>query len=444
MRTLIYNCRLYVDGRMIENCFILLDACFIKDFGIENGVKVSYDAKYDAKGRLILPGIIDAHVHLRDQLLSYKEDFKSGTASAVLGGVTSVIDMPNNLPPTDSPTKLKDRMSLARNMILANVGFTCKPSIDYAINRELIKQGAIAFKAFVYEYIDDDINLGFLEKIMSTIAKMDKKLMLHCNIKASYKEVINLVKKRNMAKLCKIEGYLTKRILSLAAKHGTKIHICHVSCPTTLKAINQYKDLVDVTSEVTIHHLLLNYDLVERIGPLAHVDPPLKSKYTAKTLFKLLREGYIDIIVSDHAPHALNEKCLSDPKPGFPNLQLMMPILLTQVKKGNLLLSDVIEKASRKPALIFKLEKRGAIKKGYYADLVEVDLKRKFKVKSDMLTSKAKYTPFEGMTLIGLPIRTYVNGICVNDDYTIIGRGGEGMILTGEVSHYGAKPETSA
>jgi len=431
MRTLIHNCRLYVDGKIIENCFVLLDDSFIRDFGIENGMKAPHDVKYNAEGRLILPGIIDAHVHLRDQLLSYKEDFRSGTASAVLGGVTSVIDMPNNLPPTDDPIKLKNRMDLARGKILANVGFTCKPSIDYAVNEELIKQGAIAFKAFIYEYIDDDVDLNLLDKIMNVIARTGRKLMLHCNIKTSYEEVLNLVKKKSMAKLCKIEGLLTKKALRLAAKHGTKVHICHVSCPITLKTINQYKELIDVTSEVTIHHLLLSYDLMERIGPLAHVDPPLKSKHTAKALFKLLRNDCIDIIVSDHAPHALSEKCSIDPEPGFPNLQLMMPILLTQVKKGHLSLDEIVEKTSRRPALIFKLRRRGAIKRGYYADLVEVDLKKKFKVKSGMLASKAKYTPFEDMMLIGLPVRTYVNGMCVNDGYTVVGRGGEGMILTG-------------
>ncbi|MCS7140346.1 MAG: dihydroorotase family protein [Candidatus Nezhaarchaeota archaeon] len=441
MRTLICNCKLYIDNRILDNCFILINDGLIEDFGIESSLISSYDAKYNAEGRLILPGIVDVHTHLRDQQLSYKEDFTSATSSAILGGVTSLIDMPNNEPPTDSPARLKERMKAARNKILANVGFTCKPSLDYNVSREMANCGAVAFKSFLYDYIiDGEMDTITLNKIMSGIAKTRKKLMIHCNIKASYDEVLPLVKKGNVAKLCRIEGHLARKTLSLAAKHGTRIHICHVSCPITVDIIEQYRNILDITSEVTIHHITLSYDLLEEMGPIAHVDPPLKSRYTAKTLLKLLRRDRIDIIVSDHAPHALSEKFSQDPKPGFPNLQLMMPALLTLVKRGSLSISEVMEKASRRPAIIFGLERRGLIKRGYYADLVEVDVKKKLKVKSDILASKARYTPFEGLSFIGLPVRTFVNGVCVNEHYTVIGRGGEGMILKSGRDRHEARP----
>lgn len=430
MRTLVHNCRIYVDGKVIENCYLLIDAPFISDFGVDDVSVSSYDVKLNAQGRLLIPGLIDAHVHLRDQQLSYKEDFRSGTASAVLGGVTSVIDMPNNLPPTDTPSRLIERIKLAKERVLANVGFACKPSLDHDLNVELARAGAIAFKAFIYEYINCGvIDLSPIANIMSSLSKVNRVLMLHCNVKSSFSEALELAKKRNMAKLCRVEKKLTENVLSMAREHGVKLHFCHVSSPKAAEVIDLQRGSIHVTCEVTIHHLFLDYTVLEKFGSLAHVDPPLKSKFTARSLLNKFRRGIIDIVVSDHAPHALAEKYGEDPKPGFPNLQLMMPMLMTQVKKGRLTLNFVVERGSVKPAKIFGIEKRGAVRKGYYADLVELDLKRRLKVKSELLVSKARYTPFDGMTLVGIPVRTYVNGLCVNDDYTVVGRGGEGTIL---------------
>ncbi|MEM4576923.1 MAG: dihydroorotase family protein [Candidatus Nezhaarchaeales archaeon] len=430
MRTLIHNCRIYADGRVVENCYLLVDAPFISDLGVDDVTVSSYDVKLNAQGRLLIPGLIDVHVHLRDQQLSYKEDFRSGTASAALGGVTSVIDMPNNLPPTDTPSRLIERINLAKERILANVGFACKPSLNHEVNIELARAGAIAFKVFVYEYMNcGTIDLYSIDNVMSSISKVNRVLMLHCNVKSSFPEALELAKKKNMAKLCRVEKKLTENVLSIAKAHGVKLHFCHVSSPKAAEVINLQRGSIHATCEATIHHLFLDYTVLEKFGSLAHVDPPLKSKFTARLLFDKLRRGVIDMVVSDHAPHALAEKCGEDPKPGFPNLQLMMPMLMTQVKRGRLTLDFVVERGSAKPAEIFGVEKRGALRKGYYADLVELDLKRRLKVKSELLVSKAKYTPFEGMTLVGVPVRTYVNGLCVNDDYTIVGRGGEGTIL---------------
>ncbi|MDH5815932.1 MAG: dihydroorotase family protein [Candidatus Nezhaarchaeota archaeon] len=437
MRLLIRNCKLYVGDRILENCYLIIETPLIADFGIDHGSHFSYDVNLNAQGRIILPGMIDAHVHLRDQLLTYKEDFKTGTASAVLGGVTSVIDMPNNDPPTDTPNNLVERMELAKSKILTNVGFTCKPSVDHNVNLELSKAGAIAFKVFLYEYIVNDVlDTSSVVRILSSISKLDRVLMLHCNIKSKFSEVLELTRKKNMFKLCRIEKELTEKVLRVAQAYKARLHFCHVSCPKVVEAINKHKGFMEVSLEVTIHHLFLNYGALEVLGPIAYVDPPLKSKSTAKSLFELLKRGAVDIVVTDHAPHAIFEKGGDDPKPGFPNLQLMMPILMTQVKKGRLPLSLVMEKTAIKPAVIFRIKRRGMIRRGYYADLVEVDFKRKLKVTSQILVSRAKYTPFEGAILTGIPVRTYVNGVCVNDDYTITGKGGEGkIILPGDELH---------
>jgi dihydroorotase len=430
MRTLIRDCRLYLNGKIVENCLLIIDAPLISDFGVDHGLQLACDVEVSAKGRLLLPGLVDPHVHLRDQGLSYKEDFWTGTASAVLGGVTSVIDMPNNLPPTATPSDLAERMELAKGRILANVGFACKPSPDHSLNSKLAEGGAIAFKMFVYEHMDRGrLDLPLVERVLESLSKLDRILMLHCNVKTSFSEVLDLVKSRRAFKLCRVEKGLAEEILAIARKHGARVHFCHVTCPRTVELINDYKGFVRATLEVAVHHILLDYSILNSLGPMAHVDPPLRSRSTARRLFDMLRRGMVDFVASDHAPHALFEKESEDPKPGLPNLQLMMPLLMTQVKRGRLDLSLVLERASARPAKVFGLRKRGAIAKGYYADLVEVDLKRRLKVRSDILVSKAKYTPFEGATLVGVPVRTYVNGVCVNDDYTIVGKGGEGVVL---------------
>lgn len=431
MRTVIRNCKLYFGGKIVENCFLVIDAPLISDFGVDHGSRLAHDVELDAKGRLLLPGLIDPHVHLRDQQLSYKEDFWSGTASAVLGGVTSVIDMPNNVPPTATPSDLVERMRLAKDRILANVGFTCKPSADHSLNSELVKCGAMAFKMFAYEHMDrGELDLSFVEGVLESLSRLDRILMLHCNVRTSFSEVLELVRNKRAFKLCKIEKGLAERVLAVAKKYGSRIHICHVTCPRTVELANSYKGLVRVTLEVAIHHLFLDYSALDSLGPMAHVDPPLRSRSTARRLLDMLKRRVIDAVASDHAPHAVFEKEGEDPKPGFPNLQLMTPLLMTQVKRGRLDLGLVVDSASAKPAQVFGLRGRGAIAKGYYADLIEVDLKRKLKVRSEILVSKAKYTPFKGMTLVGVPVRTYVNGVCVNDGYSIVGRGGEGVVLT--------------
>jgi dihydroorotase len=430
MKTLIRDCRLYFNGKIVENCFLVIDSPLISDFGVDCGLHLAHDVEINAKGRLLLPGLIDPHVHLRDQGLSYKEDFWTGTAGAVLGGVTSVIDMPNNLPPTATPSDLIKRMELAKDRILANVGFACKPSIDHSLNSKLAESGAMAFKMFVYEHMDHEkLDLPFVEKVLESLSKLDRVLMLHCNVKTRFPEILDLVKSKRAFKLCKVEKDLAEVILAVARKHGARVHFCHVTCPRTVELINDYRSSVKATLEVAIHHILLDYSILEGLGPAAHVDPPLRSRSTARRLFDMLRKGMVDFVVSDHAPHALFEKEGEDPMPGFPNLQLMMPLLMTQVKKGRLDLGLVLERASARPAQVFGLRGRGAIAKGYYADLVEVDFKKKLKVRDEILVSKAKYTPFEGTTLVGVPVRTYVNGACVNDDYTIVGKGGEGVVL---------------
>ena len=430
MYIIIRNCKLYLDNNIIDNCFIAIRNGKIVDYGKDHSPLSSWDALYDAKGHLVLPGLVDVHVHLRDQMLSYKEDFRSGTASAALGGVTSVIDMPNNNPPTNSPERLKERMAIAKSKIIVNVGFTAMPSDDKDINKALVHCGAKAFKMFLYHYIENgNLNINQIESIMKSLSDLNRRLMIHCGFRTTYHEVLNLVKTRGLAKQCKIENKLAKLILSLALKHGVKVHFCHVSCPSIINTIMQQKHLMEVTSEVTIHHMLLDYKVLNVMGSIAHVDPPLKSSKTARLLLKYLRKGLIDIVVSDHAPHTLNEKTEDDPKPGFPNLQLMMPLLLTEVKRGTISLSDVVIRGSLRPAKIFGFKERGAIKIGYWADLVEVDLKTKFKIRSDILISKSKYTPFEGRMVIGMPIRTFVNGICVNENYEVVGKGGEGQII---------------
>ena len=430
MRTLIRNCKLYVDGKIVENCFLVIEAPLISEFGVDYGPHLAYDVELNAEGRLLLPGLIDPHVHLRDQQLSYKEDFWTGTASAVLGGVTSVIDMPNNLPPTATPSDLVERMELARGRILANVGFTCKPSADHTLNSELAKCGAMAFKMFVYEHMDrEGLDVKFVEAVLESLSRLDRTLMLHCNAKAMFSEVLEIVRSKKAFKLCRLEKELAEKVLALGEKHGTRLHFCHVTCPRTVELINSYKSSVGVTLEVAVHHLFLDHSILNSLGPMAHVDPPLMSRSTARLLLDMFRRGMIDVVASDHAPHAPFEKEGDDPKPGFPNLQLMTPLLMTQVKRGRLDLGLVVDRASARPSRAFGLRRRGAIAKGCYADLIEVDLKRELKVRGEILVSKAKYTPFEGVTLTGVPMRTYVNGLCVNDGYAIVGRGGEGVVL---------------
>ncbi len=393
----------------------------------------------DVKGTIALPGLIDAHVHLRDLELSYKEDFFTGTCAAAAGGFTTVLDMPNTKPPTNTPERLRDKIKRARDQIMVNVGFYAAFPSEYSQFSEMVQNGVIAFKVYLYHPVTElDI---YQDDVLLAAFKQAKELN---RIVAVHAEEGNVIQRMEEGFLesgkTSLDHYLkahsvdrevnaVKGVSKLAKQVGLQLHISHVSAAQSLALLKGFKSYV--TCEATPHHLLLTTSDLHAQGGKALTNPPLRSRFDASRLWRALNDGAIDILVSDHAPHSLEEKKGENVwkiSPGIPGLETTLPLMLDQVNRGRMTWNRLIQMLAIKPAEIFRLN-RGSIQVGGVADLVIVDMDREYKIDSSKFHSKAKYSPFDGWKVKGKPIMTFVKGQLVMEEGEIVAKPGIGQIM---------------
>lgn len=403
----------------------------------------SASEKIDAQGKFILPGLIDVHTHLRDQKQAYEETFTTGTAAAAAGGITLCADMPNNEPVTMDSKALRERMQAASGRALTNVAFySAFPTSSREVFR-IVDEGAVGFKLFMTKQIggvDIDSN-DALEKALQQTQKSRVPVAVHAEDKTLLESVeknLERTKQNSMDAYLKahappVEEKAVDRILGLAEKTTAQVHFCHISSKLGLDAISSRKESgLPVTCEVTAHHLLLSSSDLKRYGSVALCDPPVRSKEEVEALWEALQNGVIDVIASDHAPHLLEEKkaeSIWDVKPGFPNLETIVPLILNEINKRRLSIADFIRLMAEKPAEIFHINGRGRLEKGYGADITIVDMHSEHKIDASKFYSKAKYSPFDGWKLKGKPIKTFVNGQLTMDDGKIVAKHGSGQII---------------
>ena len=399
--------------------------------------------KVDVQGEFVLPGLIDVHTHLRGQRQAYEEDFYSGTAAAVAGGITLCLDMPNNEPVTMSQDSLRERMQAAASKILANVGFySAYPRSTNEIS-QIAKEGAVAFKLFLTKQIGGaDIDSdNSLEEAFRQTRQSNVPVAVHAEDKASIErteEELKRMKKNNVTAYLEahspaVEEKAANRIIQLAERTNVRIHICHVSSKLGLDAVTEGKKRgLPISCEVTPHHLLMSSNDLMHRGTIALCDPPLRSPENVEAMWEALKEGLIDIIASDHAPHLLDEKkaeSVWEVKPGFPGLETVVPLILTQINRGRLSIPDLVRLMAEKPAEIFHLSERGHLETGFNADLIIVDVHREYRIDASKFYSKAKYSPFDGYRAKGKPVKTYVNGKLVMEDGEVVAKPGSGQVI---------------
>jgi dihydroorotase len=440
----------------LKNTKMLLEGKIVRaGLAVEAGkiIKIAKDTnlpdssqEIDAKGHIILPGLIDAHVHLRDQELAYKEDFYTGTAAAANGGVTCVLDMPKNKPVTmDTPT-LRERMSVAAKKIIVDVGFYSEFPNDINEIRNIVREGAKAFKLYMSEKIggldpDDD---EALVKAFSEARKMNVPVCVHAEDKQLLESALTKMMKK---KDNDIEAYLKvhspdaefkaiNRAIEIARKSKVKLHFCHVSTAKGIQSIKLTKQTgISITCEVTPQHLLLTSNDMKSLGAISLTNPPLRSDSDVRSLWSSIEGDIIDILASDHAPHSLDEKLKSEiweVAPGIAGLETLLPLMLTQVNKGILSLPKLVQMTSERPAKIFGIKNKGELKEGYSADFVIVDLEKEWKIDASKFYSKAKFSPFDGWEVKGKPVKTFVDGHLVMDNGEITSSPGEGRIIRQE------------
>ena len=377
---LLKNCRILEDGQLVKRHIRLEDH---KIAYIDDEI-TSADEVIDIKDNIVIPGLIDSHVHFREPGLTHKEDFLSGSIAAAKGGITTILDMPNTIPPTTTVEKLEEKRKLAEKSIV-NYGFHFGSTID---NLTQIKNAK---------------NIASVKIFMNVSTG---------NLRIENSETVEKIMKA--ANLCTIhaeEEQLTKAI-EIAEKLKKKFYACHISTEEEIKQIRKNKKYV--YCEVTPHHLFLTEEDKEKLGKLAGVKPELKTDIDQEALWKALQSGIVDTIATDHAPHLKEEK-LNEDRSGLPGIETMLPLLLDAVNKNKLTLQQVTDLTSKNPAKIFRIKNKGAIKEGYDADLTIIDMNLEKEVKADELLCKTKWSPFEGKVLKGWPITTIVRGNIVYD-----------------------------
>ena len=437
----ITNAKAYVKNEIID-CSIAMENGRILKVGKETQMP-NADERINLKNRLVIPGLIDVHVHLRDEGKAYKEDFYTGTAAAAAGGFTTVLDMPNNNPVTMTAESMRNRMSLAERRVLINVGFYSEFPRHLKEIRKIVSEGALAFKLFMANQVgglnindDQELHEAFskvgLEKVPVAVHAEDHSAVYtkEQELKtAKHDDATAFLKAHsNQAELKAIE-----RVLKTSSGTEARVHFCHVTTEQGLNRIGEAKKTGrTVTCEVTPNHLLLSKVDFVRVGAMLAMMPPLRDSANVKALWQGIEKGLVDVLGSDHAPHTIEEKTAKsiwDAKVGVPGLETTLPLMLTMVKRNRLTIDMLVRLLAENPAEIFKLKDRGRLEQGMKADVVAVDLKEKFKVDASKFHSKTKYSPYDGWEVQGKPIKTFVNGHLVMDEQEIVAKAGSGNVI---------------
>jgi dihydroorotase (multifunctional complex type) len=444
--SVLLNAKAYLKGQVVD-CSIAIEEGKILKIGRETHMPQA-DAKTDLHGLLTLPGLIDEHVHLRDEGRSYKETFASGTSAAAAGGFTTVFDMPNNDPVTMSAKSLRNRIQTARRQLLVNVGFYSEFPKTLPEIKEIVGVGAVAFKFFMGNQVggvnvDDD---GAIREALQAAAEQKALVAVHAEDHAMVAASEAVLKKNQKvatvdylrAHTEQVELRAIQRLLKASEGTEVRLHFCHVTSKEGLRAIAEAKEADrKATCEVTPNHLMLSSDDLLRVGSMLLIAPPLRDRTHVDALWKGIEDGSVDTIGSDHAPHALEEKSAAsiwDVKVGAPGLETTLPLMLTMVRKGKLTINQVVSLLAEKPAEIFGLSDRAHLEAGKNADLTLVDFNRQFKIDASKFKSKAKFSPYNGWDLYGKVAKTIVNGEVVYEDDQIVAKGGVGSIVGGGAS----------
>ena len=387
---------------------------------------------FDASGLKALPGLIDVHVHLRDMGLSYKEDFATGTAAAAAGGFTTVLDMPNTLPPTDSAQRLIEKQKVAAQKTYVNVGFHAAAVSDSHDIESLAVAGAFSLKLYLPKPIAPlDIESDqAIEKMMRGAGRVETPVTVHAEDlvageNSSHGDSFEAVAE---ARSPILETRAVDRLLRIQKKVRCKVHYCHLTLSSSLRKV---RSSTSTTSEVTPHHLLLSKKLLSSLGWKAWMVPPLRSEETRRSLLNSTLSGLSSVIASDHAPHTIKEKdqSASSSPPGVPGLETTLPLMLTLVNRQQMDLSLLVKLLCENPARIFGLKSKAKLRRGADGDVVLVDLKRKSRVDSSKFFSKAKFSPFDGFKTQGAVHSTIVGGRVVYREGAVVAGEGSGFVL---------------
>jgi dihydroorotase len=372
----------------------------------------------ECKGLTILPGVIDSQVHFREPGLTQKEDLETGTKGALLGGVTSIFEMPNTVPATTTAPLFQDKVQMAKGRAWSNFAFYIggSPENISELSKLETLQGCPGIKVFMGSstgslLIEDDEHL---EKLF---ASGKRRVILHSEdeplLRERKKIALEAKHPRAHSDWRSVETAVksTTRLLGLSEKTNRPVHVLHVTTAEETELLAKAKRLA--TCEVTPQHLTLSApECYERLGTYAQMNPPIREERHREALWLALSRGVFDVIGSDHAPHTHEEKRRPYPESpsGMPGVQTLLPIMLNHVNEGRLSLNRLAELVCENPRRVFGCVTKGRIEVGLDADFTIVDLKKKDSIKNSEMACRSGWTPFEGMKIQGWPIHAVVGG----------------------------------
>jgi dihydroorotase len=423
----------YLPNQKIEKVDIGIKNSKIQELG--NLSHKSYKLKLDVNNLLVLPGAIDSQVHFREPGLTYKEDIYSGTKGAVLGGITSIFEMPNTKPSTTNQSALEDKLEIAKSSAFCNYSFfvgAAKDNIQDLTNLERIS-GCCGVKIFMGSstgdlLVEDD------ESLKQILKSVNRRVAVHSEDEYRLRERKEILDQKGVTvhdhpRWRDVETAVnsTKRLLKIATELEKNVHVLHISTKEEIELLKSYKHIA--TCEATPQHLFFcSPDCYDRLGSFVQMNPPIRDESHREGIWKGIKEKIIDVVGSDHAPHTIDEKKKDypDTPSGMTGVQTILPIMLNFVNQGKISIHDLVRLLCVNPAKIYKILNKGEIKIGNDADFSVVDINREFLITNDWIVSKSGWTPYDNVKIKGFPVMTIVNGrVVMRDDEIILNSSGK-------------------
>ncbi|BCP54005.1 dihydroorotase [Kaistia sp. 32K] len=402
---------------------VLVEGDKILDLVQEGGFEGAKEI--DCRGKLLLPGLVDAHVHFRDPGMTEKEDFVSGSTAAIVGGVTTALIMPTDEPYTASEEDFADKVALASRRLRCDIGLQVAVRHDAQSLRPMRDRGAVSFEVFTADvpdpFLHDD--LAKVQRALERVAKVHAVAGISPGDQSlldSWSQ-LPLSQRIGFEDFCRsrpptAEAMGIARAMTAAIATGCAIHIRQVNSRLGVEVIRRLRDLCDVSVETTVQCLLFDQHIYETKGALAKGSPPFRTAEDVAALRAAAKDGVIDIVATDHAPHTISEKeaayeTFAAIPGGMPGVQTLLPAMLKLVEDGVLSLSDVVQVSAERPAKRFGLGgRKGTVAKGHDADILVVDPGRSTRIRNADQISKAGYTLFDGMEVQMALEQVYLRG----------------------------------
>ncbi len=401
----------------------------IKDGKIIKIGKIDEDASniFDAKGLIVLPGCIDTQTHFREPGSTDTEDLHSGSKAAIVGGITSVFEMPNTNPPTSTKKEFQRKLDLAKNRMYCNYAFYFGATANNANELADLKnlEGCCGIKLFAGSSTGNLLVAD--EKDIENVFQNSSKVVA---VHSEDEEILNINKKliKNgdvnshpiwRSEECAISS--TRRIVRIAERYNKKAHVLHITTKQEIDFLSQHKG--NITFEITPQHLTIYApDCYEKLGTYAQMNPPIRDKSHYDRLWYAVKNNINETIGSDHAPHLKKNKDKDYPNSpsGMPGVQTLMPVMLNHVNNGKLSLEQLMNSVCENPVKIFGIKNKGYIKKGFDADFTIIDLNKVIEIKNENIESKCGWSPFDGYKFKGTPVVSIINGEIKMKDGEII------------------------